>query len=237
MTFNVFKEDNMAGNMQDNHMNDLLKEIEEKRLSHTSGTSDVKNRKKSAAERVEDWQQFKRGVLKGLLAFGVAVGVIQGVSYVCDKFEQNAILSEQAHVQEMIQRVDPEIVNKIRQDYDGELLMLINAFQSGARTNGYKMSPRNAVFAAHSHLLYKYNAYDPDVRDDKRTMEDWILLDHMSYRYYQYRDMTLSNATQGAENPYADMLRSELIEPSVQRVPVRHSNFFEGLKLDNVMKR
>ena len=223
----------MTDNINDNQMDDLFSSIEEKREKREkciSGMAYNKKQKAISAERTEDWRQFKRGILMGLFALGTLVGVIQGVSYICKKVEQNMILSEQAHIQEMIRHVDPEIKNKIRQDYDGELLMLINAFQAGERTNGYKMSPHNAVFAAHSHLLYKYGAYNPDVKDEKKTMEDWILLDHMCYRYYQYRDMELSNARNEVKNPYADMLRSELIEPSKKWVPVRHNNFFEGLK-------
>jgi hypothetical protein len=233
MALNVFLEDNMSNNQMD----DLLSDIEEKRKQRMSETSFLETSNKNSLKKSDGWHQFKRGILMGLFALGTVSSVVYGVSYVCEKFEQNAILSEQAHVQEMIRRVNPEIKNQIRQDYDGELLLLINAFQAGEKTNGYKMSPRNAVFAAHSHLLYKYGAYNPNVKDEKKTMEDWILLDHMSYRYYQYRDMKLSNAIKDAKNPYTDMLRAELIEPSPQRVPVRYDNFFEGLKLNNIMKR
>ncbi|MBR5130245.1 MAG: hypothetical protein IKV03_03385 [Alphaproteobacteria bacterium] len=227
----------MSNHMNNNQMDDLLKDIEEKRVKRMSEISDIKNQNKMFVTRSKDWRKFKSGILMGLVASGALLGGVYGVSYICEKINQNMILSEQARVHEMIKRVDPEAKKKICQDYDRKLLSLINAFQAGERTNGYKMSPRNAVFSAHSHLLYEYGAYNPNVRDNNKTVEDWVLLDHICYRYYQYREVELSNSTKELKNPYADMLRSDLVEAPVRRVSVRHGNFFEGLKLDNVMKR
>ena len=223
----------MANELKEISVDDLFKELEEKRMKKKASKENVNDKSNIFKMTSRDWPCIKRSILIGLNALAALSVGVAGVAYVCGVYKE----SKESCICEAIKKVHPEAKNKICQDYDGELLMLINDYQSGKKLNGFKMSPRNAVFSAHSDLLYKYGAYNPDVGDDQKKLEDWILLDHMCYRYYQYRDMELSNARNEVKNPYADMLRSELIEPSKKRVPVRHNNFFEGLKLDNVMKR
>ena len=223
----------MANELKEISVDDLFKELEEKRMKKKASKENVNDKSNIFKMTSMDWPCIKRGILIGLNVLAALSVGIGGTAYIRKVYKE----SKESCICEAIKQVHPEAKNKICQDYDGELLMLINDYQSGKKLNGFKMSPRNAVFSAHSDLLYKYGAYNPDVGDDQKKLEDWILLDHMCYRYYQYRDMELSNARNEVKNPYADMLRSELIEPSKKRVPVRHNNFFEGLKLDNVMKR
>lgn len=228
----------MSDNQKISDLCDELLAIEEKRKTRTQAQMNC-NKNKKRAFTLKKWSKYpvKSGILMGLYAIGVLAVVGTVTHYACQKIEEKYTLAEQNHLRELLGQINGDTKREICQKYDGELLMLINDYQSGKKLNGFKMSPRNAVFSAHSDLLYKYGAYNPDVGDDQKKLEDWILLDHMCYRYYQYRDMELSNARNEVKNPYADMLRSELIEPSKKRVPVRHNNFFEGLKLDNVMKR
>lgn len=220
-----------------NQSDDLLKEIEEKRTKRLAQQLKKDTKKPHSFLSKEDRVEIKRALLLGLYALGVIASVVCATNYACQKIEERAVASSQNHIRDVLNRIDPEIKNRIRRDYDGELIMLINQYQSGEKLNGFKMSPRGAVFSAHSELLYKYDAYNPDAQDDKRTLEDWILLDHISYRYYQYKEMELSNTRGETNNPYLDMLRTEFASPIIERVPVQHDNFFEGLKLDNVMKR
>ncbi|MBR6674894.1 MAG: hypothetical protein IKL32_03110 [Alphaproteobacteria bacterium] len=228
----------MSDNQKISDLCDELLAIEEKRKQRTQGKNSP-NQNKKRAFKFENLMRCpaKAGILMGLYAIGVLAVVGTVTHYACQKIEEKYTLAEQNHLRELLGQINGDTKREICQKYDGELLMLINDYQSGKKLNGFKMSPRNAVFSAHSDLLYKYGAYNPDIHDKTHTLEDWILLDHMCYRYYQYRDMELSNARNEVKNPYADMLRSELIEPSKKRVPVRHDNLFEGLKLDNVMKR
>lgn len=223
----------MSSHSTEQQIQDVLKEFEEKRKKRS--LTDSKNKKTSFIKSLVK-HPFKLGTLTGLYAVGILGGVGTGVYYVCDKAQQRAVLSEQEHIRSCIARIDKDIVREIRQKYDGELLMLINAYQSGQKLNGFKMAPYSAVFMAHSDLMAKYKAYNPNVQDENRTMADWVLLDHINYRYYQFKEMSISNARGETKNPYSDMLRSEFVQP-VKRISVRHDNLFEGLKLDNVMKR
>ena len=216
---------------------DELTIIEKKRKNRTHAQMSCdKNKKRAFALKKMSKYPVKSGMLLGLCAIGVLCVVGTATYYACEKIEEKYTLSEQNHLRELLGQLSGDTKREICQKYDGELLLLIHDYQSGKKLNGFKMAPHSAVFSAHSDLLYKYKAYNPDIHDETRTLEDWILLDHMNYRYYQFRAMKISNARGETENPYVDMLRSELIEPA-KRINVRHDNLFEGLKLDNVMKR
>ena len=231
------KEKHMSDNQKKIDLPDEFVIIEENRKKRAKGENIIQKKKKRPFS-LKKWSKYpvNAGMLMGLYVVGV-LGVVGGATYyACQKIEEKYVLSSQKHVREMLERLDNGVKREICQKYDGELLMLIHGYQSGQKLNGFKMAPRSAVFMAHSDLMSKYKAYNPDVRDESRTLEDWILLDHINYRYYQFKAMNISNARGETENPYLDMLRSELIEPA-KRVNVRHDNLFEGLKLDNVMKR
>ena len=215
---------------------DVLAELQERRKKRLAKQSGMNFNKHNSKKNTILRYPFRSGVWSGLCALGALSVCGCGVFYACDEMEKQSISLEQEHIHCLIDQIDEDIVEAIRDEYDSELLMLVNDYQSGKKLNGFKMAPHSAVFAAHSDLMSKYDAYNPDVRDKSRTIEDWILLDHMNYRYYQFREMNVSNKRGEIKNPYLDMLRFEFVRPA-KRIPVRHTDFFEGLKLDNVMKR
>lgn len=227
----------MSDTQKTTELCDELAIIEEKRKNRTQAQMNC-NKNKKRAFTLKKWSKYpvKSGILMGLYVLGVLGIVGTATYYACQKIEEKYTLAEQNHLRGVLRQINGDTKREICQKYDGELLLLIHDYQSGKKLNGFKMAPHSAVFSAHSDLLYKYKAYNPDIHDETRTLEDWILLDHMNYRYYQFRAMTISNVRGETENPYMDMLRSELIEPA-KRINVRHDNLFEGLKLDNVMKR
>lgn len=207
------------------------KEREQRRLEK------MQAEKKKQEEKQAFHRQIKKGILTGMLGLAGLAGVIYGVKSGFNVLENHRLIQKQEQVYEVIKNVPLDRVIEIRKKYDLELYSLIEAYHYGEKLNGMIWSPRNAVFAAHSNLMSKYNAYNPNAYDENRTPEDWVLLDHMCYRYYQYKAMNLSNKLRERKNPYLDMLRLQIEQPSLQRVPVRHADFFEGLKLNRVMER
>lgn len=223
----------MSNDMKKSHEYDFLKELIEKK----------EHREAKAAQMVRDARKnqstkdsFKKKAMLTLYAIGALAGVGMIANYTYEQIEQKMIASEQQQVHRLIKQANPEIAKNIRQKYDVELLMLINEYQTGVKLNGFKMSPYNAVFLAHSDLLSKYNAYNPNVQDENHSLEDWILFDHMCYRYYQFRQMKLSKRRDDFSNAYADKVREDFIMPT-KRIPVRYGDFFDGLKLHNIMAR
>ncbi len=207
------------------------KERKQQRLKNTLA------KKKKHDDRLILKCQIKRGILTGLFGIAGLVGIIYGAKIGSNALENRRLVQQQGQVHEAIKNLPLNRVLEIRKKYDMELYSLIEAYHYGEKLNGMIWSPRNAVFAAHSNLMSKYNAYDPNAYDENRTPEDWVLLDHMCYRYYQYKAMNLSNKMREKQNPYLDMLKSQIEHPSAQRVPVRHNDLFEGLKLKRVMER
>lgn len=215
-----------------------MEQIEAKRKERVARYWERKRlKKKKQEERIVLCHRIKKNILMGMLGIAALSGGMYGIKCVSRAWENHQRLRKQEEVHTLISRVSPDRALEIRKKYDMELYSLIEAYHYGEKLNGMIWSPKNAVFAAHSHLLSKYNAYDPDAFNEKLTPEDWVLLDHMCYRYYQYRQMNLSNKMRDRKNPYLDMLRMEIDNPTAVRMFVRHDNLFEGLKLKRVLER
>lgn len=181
---------------------------------------------------------IKSHLLKGLCILSSLLGCYQLGIFGYQKYEDYQLKSAQEKISEQIKSISDTDILKIRRAYDTELLSLIMDYETGKKLNGFKMSPKNAVFAAHSDLLYKYNAYNPDVYKNYSPKE-WILLEHMAHRYYQYVGIKLSNR-QGDKNSYTDILQQETQQPIVwgkRFSSGKWTHFTEALKLNNVMSR
>ena len=213
-----------------------MEQIEAKRKEREQGRLKRMQAQKETTKQAF-YRQVKRGILMGMFGVATLAGSIYGIKKSVNGWENYRLNQKQEQVLEAIRQVSPDKVSEIRKKYDMELYALIEAYHYGEKLNGMIWSPRNAVFAAHSNLMSKYNAYNPDAYDEKRTMDDWVLLEHMCYRYYQYKAMNLSNKMRERKNPYLEMLRSQIDCPSLERITVRHDNLFEGLKLDRVLER
>lgn len=194
--------------------------------------------KKSTHSKSKECSRIKIGLLRGVCILASLFGCYQIGTLGYQKYENYQLKSAQEKISEQLKVISDIDIIKIRQAYDTELLSLITDYETGKKLNGFKMSPINAVFSAHSDLLYKYNAYNPDVHKNCSPKE-WLLLEHMAHRYYQYTGMKLSNR-RGDKNSYTDMLQQEIQQPIVwgKRFSAgKWSHFTEALKLNNVMSR
>ena len=207
---------------------DELDLLEQKRQKKLMGHSENKK---------NNFPVFSRKfVLKSMCGLAVVGGLFLGGQYGAAYCNEQKEIASQNKIRAAIRGLSYDTLSSIYRKYDAELLMLIEEYQSGRKLNGIKWSPANAVFAAQSDLLYKYDAYNPKASDEKRTLEEWALLDHISYRFYQFRCMKLSKQNGYEVNPYSDMLRLEMAVPSTERSVVKFDNFFDGLKMKNVVK-
>ena len=212
-----------------------MEEIEKKRAEKQAQQTKKAEQQKQKEETIA---QYKRAIKKGIITGLWVIAGVAGLGYAGHqtyKWGENKLIQKEADkISEIIKTVPQEKANAIRRTYDKELLSAIEAVERGEKCKGVYITPNNTTSIAHSELFYKYQAYNPDVYQ-KRSAEDWVLLEHMANRYYQAQGMKLPNR-RGVKNLFAEKLRKDLNENAPIRLQFYNGHFTHALKMNEMMR-
>lgn len=212
-------------------MVDIEKKRAEKQAERTK-------KAEQSVKKAEIIAQCKRTVKKGVITGLWVIAGVAGLGYAghqAYKWGENKLIQlEGEKISDLIKTVPQQRVAEICTAYDKELLSIIESVERGEKCKGVYITPNNTTAIAHSALFYKYDAYNPDVYE-KRSAEEWVLLEHMAYRYYQAQSMRLSNR-RGACNFFADRLREDILKTNPRRLRFYRGHFTHALKMKEMYK-